>query len=127
MAKTTEKMPRKTSPKAKETEVEDPVQAALENLQDSGLGSMTWMGTAWTEAMSDLGSEIISFVAERIQEDVKTQHEILHCKTLSELQQAQAAFLERAYVQYTVETGKLLKLGADIFPTVPSNSKSSPV
>jgi hypothetical protein len=127
MAKTPEKTPRKTSADIKETSSTDPIQAALENLQDSGLGSLTWMGTAWTEAMSNLGSEIISFVADRIQEDVKAQHEILHCKNLTELQQAQAAFLERAYVQYTVETGKILKLGADVFPPVPSNSKSSPV
>lgn len=119
MAKTPEKQP--------EAEVKDPLHAALDNLQESGLGALTWMGTAWTEAMADLGSEVVSFMAERIREDVKTQHEILHCKTMTELQQAQAAFLERAYVQYTVETGKLVKMGTEVFPQLPTKSKTVPI
>ncbi|WP_439154279.1 phasin family protein [Yoonia sp.] len=109
------------------TDSEEQVHATLAHLQEAGLGSLAWMGTAWTEAISQLGSEMISFVAERIQEDVKTQTEILQCKSLTELQQAQAAFLERAYVQYTVETGKLIKLSTDIFPALPSDGKSTPV
>lgn len=117
----------KTPEKIEKTSEADPIHAAIANLQESGLGSLAWMGTAWTESMSNLGSEIISFVADRIQEDVKTQHELLHCKNMTELQQAQAAFLERAYVQYTVETGKLLKMGTEVFPTVPGNSKSTPL
>ena len=117
----------KISEKVETTADADPLQAAIENLQESGLGSLAWMGTAWTEAMSNPGSEIISFVAARIQEDVKTQHELLHCKTMTELQQAQAAFLERAYVQYTVETGKLLKMGAEILPPTLGNAKSTPL
>lgn len=117
----------KTPEKQQESGSEDPLHAALDTLQDSGLGALTWMGTAWTEAMADLGSEVVSFMAERISEDVKTQHEILHCKTLTELQQAQAAFLERAYVQYTVETGKLIKMGTEAFPQLPTKSKTVPI
>lgn len=117
----------KNTQNATEAEDSDPIHKAPENLQESGFGSLAWMGTAWTEAMSSLGSEVISFVAERIQEDVKTQHEILHCKTLTELQQAQAAFLERAYVQYTVETGKLIKMSTELFPPLPTETKSTPI
>lgn len=117
----------KSPEKATQTGDDDPIHKALESLQESGFGSLAWMGTAWTEAMSSLGSEVISFVAERIQEDVKAQHEILHCTTLTELQQAQAAFLERAYVQYTVETGKLIKMGTELFPPLPTETKSTPL
>lgn len=117
----------KTPEKSKDTEVEDPIHAALDNLQESGLGTLAWMGTTWVEAMSDLGSEVLSFIAERISEDVKTQHEILHCKTMTELQQVQAAFLERAYVQYTVETGKLVKMGTEVFPPLATKAKTVPI
>lgn len=117
----------KSTAKPSQTDDEDPVHKALEQLQESGFGSLAWMGTAWTEAMANLGSEVISFVADRIQEDVKTQHEILHCKSLTELQQAQAAFLERAYVQYTVETGKLIKMSTELFPPLPTDTKSTPL
>ena len=44
-----------------------------------------WLSTAWIESLADLGSEVTSFVADRIREDVKTQHAILHCKSLAEL------------------------------------------
>jgi S-methylmethionine-dependent homocysteine/selenocysteine methylase len=114
-------MPEKTKKTA------DPVTAAVQDLQDAGLGPLAWMGTAWTEAMSDIGSEMMSFLSDRIQEDVKTQHKILHCKTLTELQEAQTAFLERAYVQYTVETGKIVKMSTAIFPATNGKVKSTPL
>lgn len=111
----------------KKTDSEEQVHATLAHLQEAGLGSLAWMGTAWADAFAQMGTEVIGFMAERIQEDVKTQTEIMQCKSLTELQQAQAAFLERAYVQYTVETGKLIKLGTDLFPGLPSDSKSTPL
>ncbi|MBE0413997.1 phasin family protein [Yoonia sp.] len=117
----------KSSKETTKADPADPLQTALHQLQESGLGSLTWMGTAWTEAMAQMGSEMISFMADRIQEDVKAQHEILQCKTLAELQAAQAAFLERAYVQYTVETGKLIKMGTEIFPPLPTETKATPL
>lgn len=72
------------------------------------LSPVAWMGTAWFGRVADLGSEVASFVAERIKEDVKTQHALLHCKSLPEVQQVQAAFLQKAFDQYQAETGKLI-------------------
>ncbi|WP_296422902.1 phasin family protein [Yoonia sp.] len=113
--------------KTQTPDTDDPMTMALETMQDAGLGSFAWMGTTWTEAMSDMGSEVLNFIASRYSEDVKTQHEMLHCKSLTELQQAQAAYLERAYVQYTVEAGKLLKLGTEAFPQLPTKTKATPL
>lgn len=114
---------------AKKTESakEDAKHAPAVDSADLGLDALTWMGTAWVEAMSDLGSDLASFVAERIREDVKTQHEILHCKSLAEMQAIQAAFMERAYVQYTVETGKLIEKGTSLFPQLIGKTKHTPV
>ncbi len=108
----------------------DPVamgQALMQQVEDAGLGPLRWLGTAWFEKMADMNSEVVSFVADRIREDVKTQHELLHCKTAEDLQKAQVAFLEKAYTQYTEETGKLLKMGMDMLPGGKDDTKNTPI
>lgn len=88
----------------------------LAALQAFGFNNMTSFGTAWVEALSEMGSEVVSFVADRIKEDVRTQHEILHCDDMAELQRIQARFMKKAIEQYTAETGKLLEMSQQIFP-----------
>ncbi len=110
--------------------IQDPVatgRAFLQQIEDAGLGQMQGMGTAWFEAMADLNSEVVSFVAERIKEDVKTQHELLHCTSVEEFQKAQTAFLEKAFKQYTEETGKLVKMGLDMMPNGINETKNTPL
>lgn len=74
------------------------------------LAPAAWMSTGWFERVTDLGSEITTFVAERIKEDVRTQHALLHCKSLAEVQHVQADFLQKAFDQYRAETGKLVEM-----------------
>ena len=83
-------------------------------MQDQGMKAMSRMGLAWAESLSDLSSEVLSFVADRIQEDVKTQHKMLHCKNVAELQHIQAEFVQKAIDQYTAESGRLVKMGHDL-------------
>ncbi|WP_208347964.1 phasin family protein [Pseudaestuariivita rosea] len=87
---------------------------AMADLQKVGFGSLTWMGTAWLENLGDVGSELLSFVAERVQEDVKTQHALLHCKNVEEMRHIQAQFIQKAIDQYTAETGKLVEMGNEM-------------
>lgn len=68
------------------------------------------MGTAWFRLVADHGSEVTSVVAERIKEDVKSQHALLHCKSLPEVQNVQSGFLQETFDQYQAETGKLIRL-----------------
>jgi hypothetical protein len=82
-----------------------------------------WMSTAWIESLADLGSEATSFLAERIRQDVKTQHAILHCKSPAELQHLQAEFMQRAFDQYAAETGKLIMISAEIAEKIKDGSK----
>ncbi|MDU8911610.1 phasin family protein [Aestuariicoccus sp. MJ-SS9] len=84
-------------------------------LQEAGFGNFAAMGTAWMEAMSDIGAEAMSFVAERLKEDVKTQHEMLHCKDMDQLQHIQAEFVQKAIDQYQEETGKLVEMSTQAF------------
>lgn len=99
-----------------QTAADEPLNA-ITQLQQAGLGSMMGMGTAWIETISDMSAEVAEFVAERIKEDVKTQHEILHCKNVGELQDIQAQFIQKAMDQYQAETGKLLEMGVSAFAT----------
>lgn len=95
----------------------------LTHLQEAGLGNMMGMSTAWLEAISDMGAEVASFVADRIKEDVKTQHEILHCKNVADLQSIQYDFIRNAMDQYQAETGKLLQMGTEAFAVPPDAKK----
>lgn len=99
--------------------------SAMAALQASGFGNMMGMGSAWFEAFSDMGAEFLGFLAARIREDVKTQHKILHCHDLRELQHIQAEFVQTAIDQYQAETGKLIEMSSTAFKdTLKSTSKS---
>ncbi len=98
--------------------------AAMTELQKAGLGPLTWMGTAMLENMSALGSEVTQFIADRIKEDVKTQHQILHCKDMTTLQRIQSEFVQKAVEQYTAETGKLVKMSTDFMDSALNGKKS---
>lgn len=116
--------------KQDKTSSDDPVsvgQAFLKQFEEAGFGSLNWMGTSWFEAMADMNSEVLSFIAQRISEDVKAQHELLHCKSAEELHKAQLAFLEKAQKQYMNETGKLVKMGLDMLPKAAPTTKHTPV
>ena len=87
----------------------------LAALPMAGWGDMVGIGSAWAQVVSDMSAEVIGFVAQRITEDVKTQHRILHCRDAGELRDIQAEFLQRAFNQYQDETGKLMRMASDVF------------
>jgi hypothetical protein len=60
-----------------------------------------------------MSAEVAQFVTERIKEDVKTQHEMLQCKKIGELQHIQVQFMQKAMDQYHAETGKLVEMGTN--------------
>jgi hypothetical protein len=82
------------------------------------------IGTAWLENLTDLCSESASFVADRLRDDVKTQHAILHCKSMVELQQVQSEFLQRMLDQYAAETDKLVAISTAMVANVQGRIKS---
>lgn len=108
-------MANKSQSKDPDSPAKDTPVNAFAQLQEAGLGNLMGMGTAWMEAISDMGAEVAGFVAERIRQDVKTQHEILHCKNMADLQHIQAQFIQKAMDQYHAETGKLVQMGTDAF------------
>lgn len=99
----------------------------VQQMEQAGLGPLRWLSTNLIEAMAELNSEVVTFVGDRIKEDVKTQHKILHCKNATEVREAQVEFLKNAYAQYTEETGKLVSMSLDALPGSKSDTKHTPV
>ena len=110
-------MPAKTAARQPETKPDPTGAEPLETLvgmQTASLNSMAWLGTAWMSNAGDVGTELMQFLAKRIKEDVRTQHEMLHCKDLTKLQDIQMRFVQTAMEQYAAETEKLLQMGSDM-------------
>lgn len=104
----------KPTPKRK-TDATGTMINAMANWQAAGLGALNWFGASTIERMSDMGAEWMTFVAERVQEDVALQHALLHAKSPAEVQQLQMRFLQKAMDQYSAETGKMIELGSKLF------------
>ena len=71
-----------------------------------------WPGLNMVEAWLDIGSELYDFYAERVREEVRTQHRFLHCRTPAEAQRIQMEFMQKAINDYRDEAGKLIEMGA---------------
>jgi len=69
-----------------------------------------WFATDAVEKLGDIGGEFMEFLTERIREDIKTQHAILHCKDAGELRKIQEDFLQTAVNQYSAQAGRMMEL-----------------
>lgn len=105
-------------------DITDAATSALAEMQKAGMGSFVQMNARWIETMGDMGAEVLSFLADRIKEDVKTQHELLHCKDVDEARRIQQRFVQKAIDQYQAETGKLVEMGMSAFQTGDGKSSS---
>lgn len=91
-------------------------------LQKMGFGPIAWMGVEWCNCMTEMGSELMQFVADRIKEDVKIQHEILNAKDVGQVQEIQTRFMTKAFDQYAAETGKLIEMSSDMIARTQSKT-----
>lgn len=99
-----------TKPSKTTDDAAQAMQDAMAQMQKMSMGSMSWAGTDWMTRMNSLGSEVMQFMAERVQQDVDLQQRMLACKDVTELQKIQAEFLQTAINRYTEESGKLLEM-----------------
>ena len=95
----------KKSTKAKAT------QDGVTGVFNEGVGNMTGMNAAFFESFGDLSAQMAKFFAQRIEEDVKVQHDLLHCKNLQEVQHIQMQFFENAFKQYQENSAKMMDIG----------------
>lgn len=102
----------------------DSASKAIGDIQQNALESLNWFGSAWLETWNAMGSEVSEFIADRIQEDIKTQQAMLKCKNPAELSAVQTAFVQKAIEQYTAETGKLVSLQQDFIDRLSKTRQS---
>ena len=65
--------------------------------------------------MTDMGSEMLSFIAARVEQDVQTQSALLQAEGVAEVQNIQAQFFQKAMDDYAADAGKLMKIRAGSF------------
>ncbi|MDY6860675.1 MAG: phasin family protein [Pseudomonadota bacterium] len=88
-----------------------------------GFSALSTFGTSVMENMGRYGTEVVEFMSLRLQEDFKTQHELMQCRDMSKLAEIQSRYLKTAMDQYSAETGKLMKMGTEIFGDAFKNAK----
>lgn len=74
------------------------------------MGAPMALGAAAVQAWTDVGTEAVRFVWDRLQQDMRTQQALLACTSLDEMQKVQADFFAAAQEQYTAEASKMLDL-----------------
>lgn len=82
----------------------------------AGTGLPMAVGSAAVQAWTDMGTEAVRFVWDRLQQDLKTQQAMLACTSLEEMRKIQAEFFTAAQEQYTAEAAKMLDLMAKATP-----------
>lgn len=96
----------------------NPMASVLEAMQSATFPELPKVGTEWIEHMADYGQEVLSFMAQRVAEDVQTQHALMHAKGVAEVQHIQAQFFQKVMDDYAAETAKLMKIGQTFAPDV---------
>lgn len=96
----------------KKDDVTKAMSDAMAQMQKMSMSSMDWMGGDWMQRMNALGSEMMHFMAERMQRDIELQQKLLQCRDPKEFQKLQAEFMQNAIDRYTEETGKLMEMTA---------------
>jgi len=85
--------------------------SAMYEFQETSLGPLRLFGEAMLTWSTEMGAEVTRFLSDRLREDARTQHEILHCRDPEALQDIQLRFLKKALEDYTAETGRIVELG----------------
>lgn len=100
-------MPRKSKKTTSTKRMED----AATDIYREGIENMAEMNNSIMESFGDMSAQMAKFFAQRIEEDVKVQHELLHCKNLQEVQHVQLQFFENAFKQYQENSAKMMDIG----------------
>ena len=70
------------------------------------MSAFTTAGTAqWIELMKESGR----FIAQRLEEDLKTQKAFFECKTPADVMQVQTNYYKTAVEQYSAEAGRIFE------------------
>lgn len=88
-----------------------PMTNLIEAMQEASTKMMPALGPEWTETMNSIGTEMLTFMSERIKQDLQTQQDLLQAKGIAEIQQIHADFIKKTMEDYTSEMTKLMGMG----------------
>jgi len=83
---------------------------AMAQFQKMGFDTMSAMSGGWMQKMNELNTEILHFIAERMQKDLEFQQRLMQCRDPKELHALQTEFIQTMIDRYTEETGKLIDM-----------------
>jgi hypothetical protein len=85
-------------------------QTATDDTAAFAKGSPMAAGSVAMQAWMDMGNEMVRFVWDRLQQDIKTQQAMLACTSLEEIHKVQAEFFKSAQEQYAAEAQRMLEM-----------------
>lgn len=88
-----------------------PMTNLMDAIQEASTKIMPGFGPEWFETMNKVGTEMLTFMSNRIKQDIQTQQELLQAKGIAEIQKIQADFLKKTMEDYTAEMTKLMGIG----------------
>ena len=90
------------------------IMTEVADFHKAGFGPGVWFPMSVFKNVNDMGAEVVQFVADRFEEDIRLQNEIFKCKDLAQLFEIQVRFFETAVDQYTKKTEELAQMGSEI-------------
>lgn len=95
--------------------------ATLLDLQREQIGQLANRAATVGQALAALGNEMVRFAAARVGDDIETQHALLTCQSLSEVQRLQVNFWQQAAHQYASEFATLIHLSGNVIAVAVGN------
>lgn len=93
--------------KITETPNADRVLNHISELELSFIRPLGAFNTAMVDASMNLLEEWTSFVAKRVRQDVRTAHQMLHCRNAAQMQAIQSGFFQQAINEYQGEAARM--------------------
>ena len=76
------------------------------------LAPTAWTSAVWLDNLARMNAQVATFIADRACAAVETQLALLQCRSLTDLQHVQAAFVQKAVAQYQAEAGQMVAMTA---------------
>lgn len=97
--------------------------AGLASSGKNGLAAPGDLAMTMTEAWARMVAEGAAFVAERVRADARAFSQAMTCRTPTELQDVQAAFVQKAMEDYQAEAGRMASLMEEAVSTASGRSR----
>ena len=89
--------------------------------QPTEAGVLTEPWAHLVQALGDMSSEMAQFIAKRIDESMKVQQDLMHCRSIADIRHVQLSFFEEAFKQYQGGVVRMFDIGTHALQERPSD------